>query len=195
MGGHLCSTGLFVSRVGSRASQVGFPLLSGIADFWVSRLLHDTPGAIVEGTTGNRSTASSSSGAAGSPAALLLPVGVDTARDPGGCPLHITHVIPPTEHYTGVSDSVYTNAVAKLALERAVSAAHALHLPRAVWAAWANASTRVVVPLHRPSTDLAGGDNSSSSSSSSSFASPVSGWPADTPYRSSGEHGAVPGIQ
>ena len=44
------------------------------------------------------------------------------AADAFSAPLHIRDVIPPTEFYHGKDDSIYTNAVAKLALERAVQA-------------------------------------------------------------------------
>lgn len=61
--------------------------------------------------------------------------------------LHIRKVIPPTEFYNDVDDSVFTNAVAKLALEAAVAAAQELRLPRWVYAAWEDAAERVVIPF------------------------------------------------
>jgi len=79
----------------------GFPLVSAIADFWVSKAAQGT--------------------------------GADGVA-------HIRHVIPPDEYATG-DDSVYTNAVAKIALDFATRAASLVGARPT--AAWANASSRV----------------------------------------------------
>ena len=81
-------------------ARVAYPLLSEIADFWVSRT---TPGA-----------------------------------DDGY--LHINGVIPPDEYADNVTDSVYTNAVAKISLNAATAAAMLLGLPPSTYAAWLNTS-------------------------------------------------------
>lgn len=54
-------------------SSIGYPLLAGIADYWISRMLHDTPGASIPGY--NAST--------------------PTLPGSGNMPLHIRDVIPP----------------------------------------------------------------------------------------------------
>lgn len=121
--------------------EVGYPLLAGIADFWVSRAVADTPGAVVAGYND------------GTPGAVVpappaaAPAGTDCAAAPGACALHIADVIPPTEFYHHVADSVYTSAAAKLALRRAVDAARVLGLLASTYASWANASDRLYVPF------------------------------------------------
>ncbi|RYG62688.1 glycoside hydrolase family 65 protein, partial [archaeon] len=66
---------------------VGYPLLEGIADFWVSRSTQDRPAAAY----------------------------------------HIKGVIPPDEYVDHVDDSVYTNFVARLALQATIQAAAVLN--------------------------------------------------------------------
>lgn len=137
--------------------EVGFPILSGVADFWTSRLVADTPGAVVAGyndvpeAPGYARARDAANPALWEGQAQAAPPpdgGPSCALSPGACPLHITDVIPPTEFYHHSSDSVFTSAGAKLALERAVQAARALGLPASSgWGAWANASARVYIPF------------------------------------------------
>lgn len=64
----------------------------------------------------------------------------------GGTPLHIRGVIPPTEYYSHVDDSVYTNAVAMASLQYASSVASALGLPPFVSLPWRVALARLHFP-------------------------------------------------
>ncbi len=64
----------------------------------------------------------------------------------GGTPLHIRGVIPPTEYYSHVDDSVYTNAVAMASLQYASSVASALGLPPFVSLPWRVALSRLHFP-------------------------------------------------
>jgi hypothetical protein len=118
--------------------RVGYALLAGIADFWVARAVNDTPGAVVAGWS------------AGAPAAAGATAAGDGSGSSSGsrtAPLHITGVIPPTEFYHGKTDSVFTNAVAVLALRYAAAAAAALGEPGSVAAPWLDVAARLVVPL------------------------------------------------
>ena len=127
--------------------EVGFPLLAAIADFWVSRLAADSPGAVIAGYN---------DGSVGSP---VLPT-TTQSEDAGTCALHITGIIPPTEYYHNVADSVYTNAAVAAALTRAVAAAAELGITPAVSpavASWANASTRVYIPFREGDASRAPG--------------------------------------
>jgi hypothetical protein len=109
--------------------QVAYPLLSGIATFWLSKIVQDTPGCSIDG----------------------YPFPYPEPPNPGSggsMPLHINNVIPPDEYHDHVNDSAYTNAVARLTLTYAAAAAQLLQRPPSEYAAWANASTRVVVPFN-----------------------------------------------
>lgn len=109
--------------LGAWLDRVGFPVLAGIADFWVGKAVADTPGASVPGWPRS------------SPASPL---------PSSASPLTLADVIPPDEYHDHVNNSVYTNAVARIALQVAVSAAQTLGLEETVWGPWANAAPRLV---------------------------------------------------
>lgn len=86
--------------------------------------------------------------------AFLVGEGVEayasSSADPSG-PLHINGVIPPDEFHFG-DDSVYTNAVARLNLRFAVSAAEALgHGNEPLVATWRDAEPRIVMLFNKSS--------------------------------------------
>ncbi len=64
--------------------EIAFPILAGIADFWTSRLVADTPGAVVQGF--NDAAARAPSGNASAEAGSC-----DAA--PGACMLHLVDVV------------------------------------------------------------------------------------------------------
>jgi protein-glucosylgalactosylhydroxylysine glucosidase len=109
----------------------GWPLLSGIADFWVSKAVASTPGAAVRGWPRSSTSSSSSASAA--------------AADP--TPLSILDVIPPDEYADHVNNSAYTNAVAVLSLQYAVAAAKLLGYAESVYAPWEDAYPRILLSM------------------------------------------------
>jgi len=116
-------------------NTTGYPILSGIADFWVSRMLVDNPGAVVPG----------------------WPAPPVPAPDAGTMALHIDNVIPPDEYADHVNDSVYTNVGARLTVTYAVAAAQLLGRPASEYAAWANVSSRIVIPFNASWPGMPGG--------------------------------------
>lgn len=117
--------------------DIAYPVLEGIADFWMSRTLADTPGAIIEGKNGRFYFGG------------IPPSGKDMRSHPAPpeWPLHISGVIAATEFYHNVTDNALTNAVAKLSLDFAVKAAIVLGYREASYYHWQNASARLVVPF------------------------------------------------
>jgi hypothetical protein len=113
---------------------VGYPILSGIADFWVSRLLADNPGAVIPTWPSQ-----------------------DPAPNGGSMMLSICNVIPPDEYADHVNNSVYTNVGARMTLAYATEAAILLGRPAAEYAAWQNATTRVVIPFNASWPGITGG--------------------------------------
>jgi hypothetical protein len=95
------------------ARRVAWPLLRGVAEFWVRRALEDTPGAVLAG------------GATAEARATTAAVAPDCAAAPRNCSLHVRGVIAPTEFYT-CDDSTFTNGVAAEALRVATRFAGAL---------------------------------------------------------------------
>jgi len=114
--------------------NIGFPILSGVADFYLSRALADSPGAVVEGKDGKLYFHS------------LPPHGVDlSASNNLEWPLHISGVIAATEFYRNVSDNSLTNAVARLSLRYASRAARILGFDESSYHHWENAASRLVL--------------------------------------------------
>lgn len=109
---------------------VAWPLVSGIADFWVSKAVIDNPGVSIKGWTTYPDT--------------LRQQGIFGANAEDA-PLHINDVIPPDEYVDHVNDSVYTNAGAILALNLAVDIAQLLNYNSTVYAAWADTASRIVM--------------------------------------------------
>lgn len=118
--------------------DIGYPLLSGIADFWISRLIVDNPGAVIEGNNGYDYYYD------------ILPAQTSPSfvqNSPTQWPLHIKGVIAATEFYHNVTDNFLTNAVAKLALLYATKAAQLLSYPSIDWYRWENAAGRIILPF------------------------------------------------
>jgi hypothetical protein len=114
--------------------NIGFPILSGVADFYLSRALADSPGAVVEGKDGKLYFHS------------LPPHGTDlSASNNLDWPLHISGVIAATEFYRNVSDNSLTNAVARLSLRYASRAARILGFDESSYHHWENAASRLVL--------------------------------------------------
>ena len=105
---HFCATGDVRWLAG-----VGFPVLAGVADFFLARALADSPGAVVEGANGRLYFSG------------LPPheAGLAAGAGPLEWPLHLRGVIAATEFYRNVSDNALTNGVARLALRYAARAA------------------------------------------------------------------------
>ena len=128
---------------------VGFPILAGVADFYLSRALADSPGAAVSGANGRLYFA-------GAP-----PPGADLSGDgplgaPTQWPLHIRGVIAATEFYTNVSDNALTNGVARLALRYAARAARVLGRAEGEYAHWDDAAARIALPRAPAPAEVAG---------------------------------------
>jgi hypothetical protein len=120
--------------------DIGYPVLEGSADFWLSRALADTPGAVVEGRDGREYF--------GGPPPRGADMGSTKARTgPTTWPLHIRGVIAATEFYHNVTDNALTNAVAKLSLLYAARAARLLGYGEARWWRWEDAAGRLVFPV------------------------------------------------
>jgi trehalose/maltose hydrolase-like predicted phosphorylase len=114
--------------------NVGFPILSGVADFFMSRALADSPGAVIEGKDGKLYFHS------------LPPHGTDLSTSNNlEWPLHISGVIAATEFYRNVSDNSLTNAVARLSLRYASRAARILGFDETTYYHWENAASRLVL--------------------------------------------------
>jgi len=113
----------------------GFPVLAGVADFFLARALADSPGAVVEGANGRLYFSG------------LPPHEADLAAGAGPLewPLHLRGVIAATEFYHNVSDNALTNGVARLALRYAARAARVLGRDEAEWAHWDRAAARLVL--------------------------------------------------
>ena len=86
-----------------------WPILEGVANFWLSRLAADNPGA------------------------------------PPGAPLHIVDVMPPDEFADQVTDDMWTNAGAVMALRIAAAAGALLGVPAAATQPWLDAAGRVSI--------------------------------------------------
>jgi hypothetical protein len=111
-------------------SEVGYPMLQGIATFWMSRLAVDNPSAAIPGWN---------------------PTG------DGAAPLHILNVIGPDEYADHTNDSVFTNVGARFTLSYAATAAQLLERPRDEYAPWLNASSRIVVLYNDSAPGIVGG--------------------------------------
>lgn len=114
--------------------DTGLPLLSGIADFWMSKLAIDNPTAILPGW----------------PTANPAPNGGSQSLDLDG-------VIPPDEYADHVNNSVWTNVGARLTLTYAAQAALLVGASPIVYAGWLNASTRIVIPFNATWPGVDGG--------------------------------------
>ena len=127
---HFCATGDVRWLAG-----VGFPVLAGVADFFLARALADSPGAVVEGANGRLYFSG------------LPPheAGLAAGAGPLEWPLHLRGVIAATEFYRNVSDNALTNGVARLALRYAARAARVLGYDEAEWAHWDRAAARIVL--------------------------------------------------
>ena len=90
-------------------AATAWPMLSGIADFWLARLAADNPGA------------------------------------PPGSALHIVDVMPPDEDADQVTDDLWTNAGAVMALRYAAAAGEVLGQPANRTAAWQDAASRITI--------------------------------------------------
>ncbi len=100
--------------------EVGFPILEGVADFWVSRAVY--------------SSASED--------------GVRQQEQPSLAQAHILDIIPPDEYVDHVDDSVYSNFVAAQALRYAVAAAGLLpDLECAACAVYTELAAALVIPI------------------------------------------------
>lgn len=141
--------------------EVALPILAEVADFWMSRALGDSAGATLATLppAGSRPPASCdavcSDGGWASYLCRWCGAAESKQQESNGGEagwvragaLHIADVIPPTEFYGSVVDSVYTNAAAVAALQFAAAAAARLAVPAAVAAPWREVAARLEVPF------------------------------------------------
>ena len=113
--------------------DVGFPILQGVADFWLSKA---TPQCSL-----GQSDCPLSIDDVIPPGNVWCPFSVGLARSSRGCPL-------PDEYADHVNNSAFTNAVARLSLEYAVEAAKLLGQPQSTFEQWEKAA-----PLLNPPFD------------------------------------------